>query len=1045
MKDWWADAQDEIATRLEDFYSEFYDSDIIKVGRDFGFEICPICGHKNCARISDIGVNCFSCGWKGSHISAYISYAGSIKNMSEEVALKKIGKWAKIPFKEYTQEELAAHKKHEQEQNILRIAENFYHDKLLSCVRPYPFNGTTLTPLAYLLSIRKRKQETIDIFKIGFSLDYKDLQRNLMEAGYSKEDIDKANIRIPEGVFVFFYKNPITGDITRINTKNPFKQMIKQYDEFGNETGEKLIEGYSVGAKSDFYYTPGFSFKKSFIVVEGEHDLFATYENGGTNACCIGGNLKLEYWDQFEKAGNIIYTAFDNDEVGRKYTGQINDRLPEKDIRMISFPEEYKDIDEYYTAGTEKKTIRSLCSSASALMTEKFKISHTSFRDWKIENRYKSLEFELHRVNEKGQFVGTISLFVDKKIKDRADNVALVSSSVKASMRPMNFELEDEINQFFNTGFQDRSNEELIQMIRFSQNKQGIREILARRLIDAKDKDAIVISFREALKGFNDCDDIIDSILKEVNDIQNRDIKNFDDIPRIRICQYFNIKNNDAYMYFTNVKHDGETVRKLPYLVRNDKTLIRLDLYKRKDEQCLLLIDNKYELPEEQPVALNGPCLTQHWVEEWIDNKIPAEELNPFRLVSKIEQYFRRFYYTNDENIYKILALYCYLTYYYEALGEIPYLYLNGEKGSGKSILDNVLSMFCFNAKMGVSMTDAALFRMISIEGGTVILDEVENLTSRTKANDNGMGAILKGGYTKNSLIYRTNMDKNCVESFDSFGPKIISNIFGLEDVILDRCIQINTYRLKITKETRMEDPRYYLSERMAEIREITSKCCLSALENFQNLNKTFRDGVFEAETARLSQILTSMLAVAKLVDDSEDAAAKSRAFENALKEFYNSSIKTARKDSDESTPEGILKMVVLQVAKELKGLVAPAECEYTAPANHKYQKVIDYSVEEGWFKLDVIHMKCFMEENMPGDQVYTRNIPRFVKNIFNVKEYARKSTTIENDELLQEYRGNAHPKVNVYTFYFRDFIDDDTFIEEQRQKPESTIDTNIF
>ena len=1045
MKDWFLDIQDEICSRLEDFYSEFYDRELIKVSKEFGFEECPICGHKGCARVGEIGVNCFSCGWKGSHVSAYIEYAKNVKGVSEVKAYEQIGKWAHIPYKKYSAEELALHKKQERTQNILKHAENFYHAQLLNCVRPYPYNNTQLTPLAYLLSIRKRKPETIEAFKIGFSLDYISLQRSLIEAGYTKEEIKAANIWVPEGLFVFFYKNPVTGDITRLNTKNPFAQKQKQYDEFGNEIGERLIEGFGTGQKSDFYYTPGFSFKKAFVVAEGEHDLFSVWENGGTNACCIGGNLKIEYWDQFEKAKGIIYTAFDNDEVGRKYTGQINDRLPEKDIRMISFPEEFKDIDEYYTAGQDTKTVRSLCANATSLMTEKFKISHSSFRDWKIENRYKSLEFELHKANEKGQFVGTVTLFIDKKMKDRADNVALTSSSVKASMRPMNFELDDAINQFFNTGFADRTNDELIQMIRFSQNKQGIREILARRIIDAKNKDEIVVKFKEALKGFADCDDIIDSILKEVNDIQNKDIKNFDDIPRIRICQYFNIKNNDAYMYFTNIKHDGETVRRLPYLVRNDKTLIRLDLYKRKDEQCLLLIDNKYELPEEQPVALNGCCLTQNWVEAWIDDEIPPEELNPFNLVSKIESYFRKFYYTNDSNIYKILALYCYLTYYYEALGEVPYLYLNGEKGSGKSVLDNVLSMFCFNAKMGVSMTDAALFRMISIEGGTMILDEVENLTSRTKANDNGLGAILKGGYTKNSLIYRTNMDKNCVEAFDSFGPKIISNIFGLEDVILDRCIQINTYRLKITKETRMEDPRYYLSERMGEIREITSKCCLSALENFQNLNKTFRDGVFEAETARLSQILTSMLAVAKLVDDSEDTPAKSNAYEKALKEFYDSTIKTARKDSDESTPEGVLKMVVLQVAKELKGLVQPSECEYTAPANHKYQKPIEYNVEEGWFKLDVIHMKCFMEENMPGDQVYTRAVPRYIKNVFNVKEYARRGTTIENDELLQEYRGNAHPRVNQYTFYFRDFIDDDTFIEEQRLKPEGVIDTNIF
>ena len=67
---------------------------------------------------------------------------------------------------------------------------------------------------------------------------------------------------------------------------------------------------------------------------------------------------------------------------------------------------------------------------------------------------------------------------------------------------------------------------------------------------------------------------------------------------------FFSIKNNDAYFYFTDEKVDGDAIRRLPYLLRNDGLTIRLDLLKRKDVQCLLLVDNKYELQNEVDVAV---------------------------------------------------------------------------------------------------------------------------------------------------------------------------------------------------------------------------------------------------------------------------------------------------------------------------------------------------------------------------------------------------------------------------------------------------------
>ena len=113
------------------------------------------------------------------------------------------------------------------------------------------------------------------------------------------------------------------------------------------------------------------------------------------------------------------------------------------------------------------------------------------------------------------------------------------------------------------------------------------------------------------------------------------------------------------------------------------------------------------------------------WVDKYRNNELTDEDLNPYKLIKDLENFIKRFYFFKDKNTYKVLALYMYSTYFYELFGQIPYLFLNGEKGSGKSTLDTVLYLFCFNAKLAINITEASLFRMCSFEGGTVILDEM--------------------------------------------------------------------------------------------------------------------------------------------------------------------------------------------------------------------------------------------------------------------------------------------------------------------------------
>lgn len=1045
--DWYERVANMILDELERFYDTFYKGKkLVPVGSSFRLEPCPKCGHKGCCTI-DSAVHCFSCGWAATHINALMDYMIEKEGKTKREVIKMLEEFTDLPYpKGFNKEEAEKAAKYERLQEIKNIASKYYADKLMSENTRYDYKDKSgvvkkVTPLEYQLAIRKHSTDTLKAFGVGFVSNYLELWNMLIDMGYDKEEIKAAKIWFPEGVFVYTVFHPVTRDIMRMNIKNPFNiTMPSQKDG-----KEEIIQGMSAGDKF-IGFAPGFNFNKPAIVVEGENDAQTVYGRNFKNVCWIAGNIKPEQLEILDKMNAPIYLCYDNDAVGRKYTEMTDEVLPHKDLRLMSFDDTYNDIDDYYRTHPSPKTIEELIDEAKQIETEAFKIMHED-NLWIIANRHKRIEFTITGKDSNDKITGRIDYFVDGILRDREEDKPL--HKCRNNKRPFNFYLSDRMEQYFNNDLDQRTFEELVNIYTYCSHKSQVIKLLAKHLYEKQMAESLVYHIRAAL-GNN----VADAVLKEVNDLQNIDaLKNCNIIPRIKISQYFNTTNNDAYFYFTAVKKDGDAVRSLPYLFRNDKGLIRLDLLKRKDSQCLLLIDNKYELPyevNETCIDIRECSLTQEWVMAHIDGNIPKSEINPYNLLRTIESYLKRFYYHNDENVYKMLALYVYGTYFYELFGQYPYLFLTGEKGSGKSILDTVLYMFCLNAKLAINITEAALFRMISVQGGTMIIDEMENLTSIKNTADSGMAAILKGGYARGALVYRFNTETGRDEGFDPFCPKVISNILGLEDIIEDRCIRISTFRLNVG-EHKIEDPKKYLAERMGEIREVTSKCAISALEYFQIVNVLYAKTQFVTSNARLSQILNPIYALAAFADAMRDNP--NLTLEDAEKininkpigeymksfnDFYTNVIVKIKKDIEENTPEGILKHIVRTTAAEILDLIPSNDKEYTVTSNHKYTEAINYDIDEGWFEINIAHFKCFIEENMPGETAYTRTIHKWVKSAFNLEmdDIKRKTITVENEELLKEFKGNHKPKVYHYRFRFKNFVDNkNNFLDNNKSK----------
>lgn len=142
------------------------------------------------------------------------------------------------------------------------------------------------------------------------------------------------------------------------------------------------------------------------------------------------------------------------------------------------------------------------------------------------------------------------------------------------------------------------------------------------------------------------------------------------------------------------------------------------------------------------------------------------------------------------EEYYSIIALWIIGTYFHDKFPSYPYLFFNAMKGSGKSRTMNLITSIAKDGEMLNSPTEAVLFRT----KGTLGIDEFEGVSR--KGNES-LRELLNSAYKKGVKVKRMKQKKTeegteqVVEEFTVFRPIVIANIWGMETVLGDRCIQL--------------------------------------------------------------------------------------------------------------------------------------------------------------------------------------------------------------------------------------------------------------
>jgi len=173
----------------------------------------------------------------------------------------------------------------------------------------------------------------------------------------------------------------------------------------------------------------------------------------------------------------------------------------------------------------------------------------------------------------------------------------------------------------------------------------------------------------------------------------------------------------------------------------------------------------------------------------------PAGSLGDI-LLSEMEKFVARFLILPQGSLLPVVA-WTIATFVFETFEAFPYLcLLSPTKQCGKTRTTEVLSLLAANACPTVSISEAALFRMIEEHKPTLILDEAEALTGKSDRAE-AIRSLLNAGNRCNTRVPRCQGNKHELKLFSIYCPKVIAAIGNCPDTIRDRSIVLTMQRKK--------------------------------------------------------------------------------------------------------------------------------------------------------------------------------------------------------------------------------------------------------
>jgi hypothetical protein len=173
-----------------------------------------------------------------------------------------------------------------------------------------------------------------------------------------------------------------------------------------------------------------------------------------------------------------------------------------------------------------------------------------------------------------------------------------------------------------------------------------------------------------------------------------------------------------------------------------------------------------------------------------------GEDVNGKELHGRLSRLFSDHVIFQDARIPGLLATWVIGTYMYKSFPYYGYLlFISPVKRCAKTLAEDLLSCVCHNATpRSINPSEASVFRQVDGDDITLIIDEVETLSSKEKPE---MVGLINSGFQKGSTVTRIESKRKefFPVSFNAYSPKVLAGIRGVSDTIEDRSFKIPMVR----------------------------------------------------------------------------------------------------------------------------------------------------------------------------------------------------------------------------------------------------------
>ncbi len=175
----------------------------------------------------------------------------------------------------------------------------------------------------------------------------------------------------------------------------------------------------------------------------------------------------------------------------------------------------------------------------------------------------------------------------------------------------------------------------------------------------------------------------------------------------------------------------------------------------------------------------------------------PAPEAVPAgaAVLDQVAEFVRRFVVLTEYQA-RAVALWAAHTHAVDAAEATPFLAITSpEKRSGKTRLLEVLDLLVARPWRATLPSEAVLFRKISEETPTLLLDETDAVFKNRGEAYEGVRALLNAGNRRGVMVTRCLGDDHELQEFSVFCPRALAGIGELPDTVADRSIPVRLQR----------------------------------------------------------------------------------------------------------------------------------------------------------------------------------------------------------------------------------------------------------